>query len=353
MSLIFQDPQIQDQSIHQSPRVANVKLNRTPQLGFSTISFSVPKISQSRSDTNRKPQPIFCIGSAQEVNEKVEDKSKNVSKWRITIGNLLAGAVAGCAVEAALYPIDTIKTRLQSMREGGGFKALISQGGGKSLYAGVWSNLAGVAPSSAIFMAFYEPSKIWLAQQLSPERSHLAPLGAGTIAGLAASVVRVPTEVVKQRMQTGEFVKLGTALNTIITKEGVSGLYAGYRAFLLRDLPFDAIEFFSYEWLKQSYKKVVNRDLNALEVSVAGAVAGGFTGAVTTPFDVLKTRLMTQGASGVYKNVFDATIKIAQEEGAAAFFKGWEPRVMWISLGGCVFFTALEEAKKVFVPQQK
>jgi hypothetical protein len=43
----------------------------------------------------------------------------------------------------ALYPIDTIKTRLQSMIGGGGFKALMSTGGGKGLYAGVWGNLAG------------------------------------------------------------------------------------------------------------------------------------------------------------------------------------------------------------------
>jgi hypothetical protein len=43
----------------------------------------------------------------------------------------------------ALYPIDTIKTRLQAMIGGGGFKALMSAGGGKGLYAGVWGNLAG------------------------------------------------------------------------------------------------------------------------------------------------------------------------------------------------------------------
>eukprot|EP01023_Acetabularia_acetabulum_P017756 TRINITY_DN18907_c0_g1_i11.p2 TRINITY_DN18907_c0_g1~~TRINITY_DN18907_c0_g1_i11.p2 ORF type:complete len:309 (+),score=70.43 TRINITY_DN18907_c0_g1_i11:246-1172(+) len=298
-----------------------------------------------------KAQPVFVIGSASCCESK-NKKKKQVSQWRVTVGNLLAGAVAGCAVEAVLYPIDTIKTRLQNMRKGGGIKALISSGGGKALYAGVWGNLAGVAPASAIFMAFYEPSKIWIAQQLSPEQQHLSPLGAGTIAGVAASVVRVPTEVVKQRMQTGEFKQLGTAISSILKKEGAKGMYAGYRAFLLRDIPFDAIEFFSYEVLKTKYREYKGAELNTLEISAVGAIAGGFTGAVTTPFDVLKTRLMTQGSSGVYKNVFDATVKIAQEEGLSAFLKGWEPRVTWIAIGGCVFFTALEQAKKVFVPQQ-
>ena len=32
------------------------------------------------------------------------------------------------------------------------------------------------------------------------------------------------------------------------------GLFAGYGSFLLRDLPFDAIEFVAYEQLKSMYK---------------------------------------------------------------------------------------------------
>lgn len=31
--------------------------------------------------------------------------------------------------------------------------------------------------------------------------------------------------------------------------------------------------------------------------------------------------------------------------------QGWQPRVIWIGLGGCVFFTALEEAKKLYLPK--
>ena len=71
---------------------------------------------------------------------------------------------------------------------------------------------------------------------------------------------------------------------------------------------------------------------------------------MTTPLDVLKTRLMTQGASGRYKNVFDAAVTIARTEGAAAFMSGWQPRLIWISLGGFVFFPVLEAAKKAFGP---
>lgn len=64
----------------------------------------------------------------------------------------------------------------------------------------------------------------------------------------------------------------------IATKEGARGLYAGYGAFMLRDLPFDAVEFFTYETLKTMYKRRVERELRAVESAGIGAVAGGFTG---------------------------------------------------------------------------
>jgi solute carrier family 25 S-adenosylmethionine transporter 26 len=107
-----------------------------------------------------------------------------------------------------------------------------------------------------------------------------------------------------------------------------------------------------------------------------GALAGAVTGVLTTPLDVIKTRMMTQGVSGRYSSILDCATKIAKEEGAAAFLKvraracktdkvactgspdaghaqGWEPRVLWIGIGGCVFFTALEEAKKLYAPRPR
>jgi solute carrier family 25 S-adenosylmethionine transporter 26 len=49
----------------------------------------------------------------------------------------------------------------------------------------------------------------------------------------------------------GEFTHAFTALKTILAKQGRRGLFAGYGSFLLRDLPFDAIEFVAYEQFKK------------------------------------------------------------------------------------------------------
>ena len=161
------------------------------------------------------------------------------------------------------------------MRSGGGLRALLQAGGGRALYTGVWGNLAGVMPASAIFMGVYEPIKRQVADQAPPGREWLGPLIAGATAGVAASVVRVPTEVVKQRMQSGEFG--GAAINAvraIVAREGVRGMFAGYGSFLLRDIPFDAIEFVAYEQLKRAYAATLKggREVNAAEVSAIGAL---------------------------------------------------------------------------------
>eukprot|EP00252_Welwitschia_mirabilis_P021909 TRINITY_DN5754_c0_g1_i3.p1 TRINITY_DN5754_c0_g1~~TRINITY_DN5754_c0_g1_i3.p1 ORF type:complete len:317 (-),score=55.35 TRINITY_DN5754_c0_g1_i3:404-1240(-) len=251
----------------------------------------------------------------------------------------LSGATAGVVVESVLYPIDTIKTRLQAARSGG--KIVL-----KGLYSGLVGNLTGVLPASAIFVGVYEPAKRKLLEIFPEKYNAIAHLLAGTAGGLGASLVRVPTEVVKQRMQTRQFGNAPDAVRFILSKEGFKGLYAGYGSFLLRDLPFDAIQFCIYEQLRIGYKLAAKRDLYDPENALIGAFSGAITGAITTPLDVIKTRLMVQGSLRQYKGVFDCVSKIIHEEGYAAFAKGMGPRVLWIGIGGSIFFGVLEKSKQ-------
>jgi len=55
--------------------------------------------------------------------------------------NWKAGGLAGTAVDTALYPLDTIKTRLQSRT---GFYAA---GGFRGIYSGLTAVIIGSAPS--------------------------------------------------------------------------------------------------------------------------------------------------------------------------------------------------------------
>merc|ERR1719491_1809017 len=70
--------------------------------------------------------------------------------------SLLAGGLAGTTVDVALYPLDTIKTRLQSPR---GF---LPSGGFRGIYNGVGAAALGSAPGAALFFGVYERLKIVL-----------------------------------------------------------------------------------------------------------------------------------------------------------------------------------------------
>ena len=61
---------------------------------------------------------------------------------------------------------------------------------------------------------------------------------------------------------------------------------------------------------------------------------------------------MSQGANKGYANVFDCAAKICINEGPKALLRGWEPRVTWIALGGCIFFGSLEACKTALVPPE-
>lgn len=66
------------------------------------------------------------------------------------LNSLVAGGMAGTTVDVALFPIDTIKTRLQSPQ---GFRAA---GGFAGIYNGLGAAAAGSAPGAALFFSTYE-----------------------------------------------------------------------------------------------------------------------------------------------------------------------------------------------------
>jgi solute carrier family 25 S-adenosylmethionine transporter 26 len=79
--------------------------------------------------------------------------------------SLLGGGIAGTTVDVALFPIDTIKTRLQSPQ---GF---LKAGGFKGVYKGLSAAAVGSAPGASLFFATYEMAK----QQLLKNKGFKLP----------------------------------------------------------------------------------------------------------------------------------------------------------------------------------
>uniref|UniRef100_A0A7E4W4T4 S-adenosylmethionine mitochondrial carrier protein n=2 Tax=Panagrellus redivivus TaxID=6233 RepID=A0A7E4W4T4_PANRE len=250
---------------------------------------------------------------------------------------LVCGATAGLSVDLSLYPIDTIKTRLQS--EQGFLKA----GGFKNVYRGMSSVAVGSAPGAAVFFTAYYAGK-----KVVTTDSPIGEALRASLAEIAACLIRVPTEVLKQRAQTAT---AATTLSGLVRQtyqtDGFRGFYRGYLTTVFREIPFSFIEFPIWEFLKRRWAAHKNRDkCKPFESAVCGSIAGSFSAAVTTPLDVAKTRVMLyQGPDR--PSALKMLRQVYTQEGPAKLFAGAVPRTIWMGVGGYVFFFAFEFSQQL------
>jgi solute carrier family 25 aspartate/glutamate transporter 12/13 len=117
----------------------------------------------------------------------------------------------------------------------------------------------------------------------------------------------------------------------IVRNLGLMGLYKGASACLLRDVPFSMIYFPTYSHLKRDmFGESQTKRLGVLQLLTAGAIAGMPAAYLTTPCDVIKTRLQVEARKGdvTYNGLVDAARKIWRDEGFKAFFKGGPARIL-------------------------
>ncbi|XP_072383083.1 mitochondrial S-adenosylmethionine carrier protein isoform X3 [Diabrotica undecimpunctata] len=225
---------------------------------------------------------------------------------KLYLASFVGGGVAGLFVDMVLFPLDTLKTRLQAQQ---GFT---KAGGFKGIYKGIGPQAIGSAPQAALFFLTYETIKHY---------------SEGIVPSYAAPAVHM----------------FGGGVAEV-------GLYRGFGSTILREIPFSVIQFPILEYLKKTYRKNFknNIPLESWEVAVCGSIAGGFSAAVTTPLDVAKTRIMLADRKQVRAGemtVANTLKQIYRTDGVKGLFSGFVPRVTWITLGGCIFFGSYDFAK--------
>ena len=209
-----------------------------------------------------------------------------------------------------------------------------------------------------ISMKAMKPTVLDTQRGVGLDNEALSHMVAASIAEAAACLVRVPTEVIKAKMQTGDSSGLSNTFRAVLNENHgplglfTGGLYRGYGITLLREIPFAIIQFPLYERAKLVIYDWQHSPATPVQAAACGSIAGGIAAAVTTPLDVLKTRLMLgSDKMGVpYANAMDVWRRTVAEEGRGALFSGIQPRVMWISIGGFVFFGAYEGFKSIVSP---
>ncbi|XP_014484906.1 PREDICTED: S-adenosylmethionine mitochondrial carrier protein-like isoform X1 [Dinoponera quadriceps] len=264
------------------------------------------------------------------------EESAILSKSDVLLTSFVSGALAGILCDVTLFPLDTLKTRLQSQH---GF---FQSGGFKQLYKGVGPVILGSAPSAAIFFITYEGIKQYSQPHIPDQYHSIIHMIAASSSEVTACLVRVPVEVVKQRKQ---------ALLADTHRLALRTLYRGYGSTVLRDMPFGLIQMPLWEYFKLCWTRQIHRECSPLEGATCGAASVAISAAITTPLDVAKTRIMLSSTSAEKEEVKISMMlkEVYRDNGAKGLFAGFTPRVTGFTIGGFIFFGVYEKARELCI----
>jgi len=179
-----------------------------------------------------------------------------------SLQNFLCGATGGMTAMAAIYPLETARSRLSLQSKKSHYTSLsdaLKQMRVREMYRGLGMSMLGFGPYNAFSFMFYH--------QLPPvlERTNLGEanvkLLAGGLAGVGAVSLTYPTDLVRRRLQLQGFDKsvpkytgIRDCVQKILKLEGFRGLYRGLPATYIKLFPTTAIQFWVIEKCNHLFK---------------------------------------------------------------------------------------------------
>jgi hypothetical protein len=142
-------------------------------------------------------------------------------------------------------------------------------------------------------------------------------------------------------------------------------LWSGYTALAVRNLPFTGLQFPMYEALKErmlnSMLEMEEKDQSSAQrrilqhagvTALSAGIAGSIAATVTTPIDVVKTRIMLRAGDEEKAKRQPTTLwavgkGIYTQEGLPGLFRGGVLRAGWTALGLGLYLGSYETARKM------
>lgn len=286
---------------------------------------------------------------------------------------IVNGGIAGIIGVSCVFPLDLVKTRLQSQKIGPNgeklyenifdcFKKTYKAEGYFGMYRGSFINILLVTPEKAVKLAGNDYFRYHLTAKdgsLSVPRQVLA----GGLTALFQMFVTTPMELLKIQMQdagraiaqaklegkTIEKVSSLQLVKDLLKTKGIFGLYKGLGATCLRDVTFSALYFPLFAFINdQGPRKQSNENEAVFWWSfVSGLLSGGISAFSVTPLDVIKTRLQAEKVEDTKSNIIQILTRTLKNEGYIAFFKGGLCRVLVIAplfgIAQAVYFIGVAE----------
>ncbi|KAK6529600.1 hypothetical protein TWF281_008770 [Arthrobotrys megalospora] len=278
----------------------------------------------------------------------------------------------------------------------------------KAFYRGISPNIIGNTASWGLYFLWYDQIKHRVAEYRGKQGQDLSSLDyllSSGAAGVASAALTNPLWVVKTRMLTsgyrgpGAYRGVTQGLLDLAKKEGIRGYFRGFLPSLFGVLQA-AIQFMTYEKLKiwrrsnrlessisdgyrqqlqssskqQEHKHAAyngssnraaigherNRDISGArqtallsealsnsDYMALSALSKVFAGALTYPYQVIRSRLQTHDAAAVYSSARNAVFQTWQSQGIAGFYRGLGPNLVRVLPATCITFVVYENVRRI------
>jgi len=242
------------------------------------------------------------------------------------------------------------------------------------IYAGLSPTLVMAVPATVLYFTCYDTLKDSLRPHLG---SGWTPAVAGITARMFATAITSPFELVRTLSQSAPtggsaLVSSGGAASSslnmvgefrsMVRSGGVLSLWRGLEPTLWRDVPFSGIYWGILEASRARLRERWPSDhpmTMPLQTFASGALAGVVAAAVTTPFDVVKTRrqVFTNVAtahgtahSAISGNGSTPEVMwaIAKGEGLGGLFRGFNARILKVAPACAIMISSYEMGKLAF-----
>jgi solute carrier family 25 citrate transporter 1 len=284
-----------------------------------------------------------------------QQKTKQASVHPLV--SLFAGSVAGGVEATITYPFEYAKTRAQLRSAPGAqgsvfqmLRSTVSAEGISGIYTGCTTLVAGTALKAGVrFLAFDSIKKQLVDNdgKLSTSRGILSGMAAGAVESLLAvtPTERIKTALIDDAKGAKRFRSGPHAIKTLISEQGIAGLYRGLISTTIKQAATSAVRMGSYNALRTQYTtRMGHAPKSTLETFAMGAVAGCITVYATQPFDTVKTR--AQSSQG--ETLLVAIRGTWQDGGVRTFWRGSTMRLGRLVLSGGIVFSIYEKVLGFF-----
>ena len=265
------------------------------------------------------------------------------------IKDVIASCVGSAACVYSGQPFDTVKVRMQV--QPGEFKnafhcfqRTFSGEGVTALWRGSVPAFIGALSENAVAFAINGSLKrlMNVLRGSKEGKSSNEPYICGGLTGACTAVVLCPCDVIKCRAQLsraqGKAATFREILGQTLKAQGVRGLYTGFSCQILRDIPFYASFFGSYEAFCTLFKKNTSWSDTTIYF-VSGGLAGQIAWVVSIAPDSIKSKIQTS----VNPTSINSTARqILAERGFRGFFAGIEVAIIRAFPANAALFVGYE-----------